>query len=172
LKDLRRVAVWSSAVKYLIDSDSLGQAFGVEPMGINRPRSKERVSSEVVALENLRNWRQQFTDNPLDPEVIQKGLLTLSDIGESALMQAVKYGRKVEEIHESQKKVRDQLELVQAKLDTTISRFESSSTVHENENESVAEELKGLQLGLQEVKDMSRAIVNHFGIEVPTKSDK
>lgn len=138
-------------------------------MGTNRPRSSERVSSEVVALENLRNWRSQFEDNPLDPEVIQKGLLTLSDIGESALMQAVKYGRKVEEIHESQKNVQGQLELVQNKLDTTISRFESSSSVQNRESESVAEELRGLQQGLQEVKDMSRAIVDHFEIKVPSR---
>ena len=110
-------------------------------MGTNRPRSSERVSSEVVALANLRNWRQQFTDNPLDPEVIQKGLLTLSDIGESALEQAVRYGRKVEEIHESQQEVQSQLELVQGKLDTAISRFEGSSSVQGRESESVAEEL-------------------------------
>jgi hypothetical protein len=135
-------------------------------------RSSERVSSDVVALENLRNWRQQFSDNPLDPEVIQKGLLTLSDIGESALMQAVKYGRKVEEIHESQQEVRSQLELVQGKLDTAISRFEGSSSVQGRESESVAEELKGLQTGLQEANDMVKAIVDHFGIEVPSRRPK
>lgn len=141
-------------------------------MGTNRMRSSERVSSDVVALENLRNWRQQFSDNPLDPEVIQKGLLTLSDIGESALMQAVKYGRKVEEIHESQQEVRSQLELVQGKLDTAISRFEGSSSVQGRESESVAEELKGLQTGLQEANDMVKAIVDHFGIEVPSRRPK
>jgi hypothetical protein len=133
------------------------------------PRSKEKASSEVVALENLRQWRSQFEDNPLDPEVIQKGLLTLTDIGESALMQAVRYGRKVEEIHESQQKVQGQLELVQNKLDTTISRFESSSSVQNRESETVAGELRGLQQGLQEVKDMSRAIVDHFEIKVPSR---
>jgi len=138
-------------------------------MGMNRSRSSENVSSEVVALENLRSWKAQFEDNPLNPDVVRKGLLTLSDIGESALMQAVKYGRKVEEIHESQQKVQGQLELVQAKLDTTISRFEGSSSVQGRESESIAEEMRGLQQGLQEVKDMSRAIVDHFNIEVPSK---
>jgi len=141
-------------------------------MGTNRMRTSERVSSDVVALENLRNWRQQFADNPLDPEVIQKGLLTLSYIGESALMQAVKYGRKVEEIHESQQEVRSQLELVQGKLDTAISRFEGSSSVQGRESESVAEELKGLQTGLQEANNMVKAIVDHFGIEVPSRRPK
>ena len=138
-------------------------------MGTNRTRSSERVASEVVVLENLRNWRTQFNENPLDPEVIRNGLLTLSDIGESALVQAVKYGRKVEEIHESQQEVQSQLELVQGKLDTAISRFEGSSTVQGRESESVAEELKGLQTGLQRANEMVKAIVDHFGIEVPNK---
>jgi hypothetical protein len=138
-------------------------------MGMNRPRFRGNAASEVVALENLRSWRAQFETNPLDPDVIQKGLLTLSDIGESALMQAVKYGRKVEEIHESQQKVQGQLEVVQVKLDTTISRFEGSSSVQGRESESIAEEMRGLQQGLQEVKDMSRAIVDHFNIEVPSR---
>lgn len=141
-------------------------------MGTNRTRSSERVASEVVVLENLRNWRTQFNENPLDPEVIRNGLLTLSDIGESALVQAVKYGRKVEEIHESQQEVQSQLELVQGKLDTAISRFEGSSTVQGRESESVAEELKGLQTGLQRANEMVKAIVDHFGIEVPNKQPK
>jgi len=54
-------------------------------------------------------------------------------------------------------------------LDTTISRFEGSSSVQGRESESIAEEMRGLQQGLQEVKDMSRAIVDHFNIEVPSK---
>ena len=138
-------------------------------MGTYKPGTSEKVSSEVVALENLRAWRAKFEEDPLDPEVIKNGLLTLSDIGESALMQAVKYGRKVEEIHESQQKVQGQLELVQNKLDTTISRFEGSASVQNRESETVADELRGLQQGLQEVKDMSRAIVDHFEIKVPSR---
>lgn len=141
-------------------------------MGTNRPRSSERVSSEVVALENLRNWRSQFEDNPLDPEVIQKGLLTLSDIGESALMQAVKYGRKVEEIHESQKNVQGQLELVQNKLDTTISKFESSTSVQNSESETVATQLRELKGGVDELHEMTTAIISHLNIPVPARKPK
>lgn len=139
-------------------------------MGSNQSRSSERIASEVVVLANLREWRDRFNENPLDPEVIQQGLITLSEIGESALVQAVKYGKKVEEVHESQQQVRDQLELVQGKLDTAISRFEGSAAVHESESNSVAEELKGLQRGVQEVKDMSQALLDHFSIKVPSKT--
>jgi hypothetical protein len=136
-------------------------------MGSNRSRSSEKMSSDVVALENLRQWRAQFENDPLDPEIIKKGLLTLTDIGESALMQAVKYGRKVEDIHASQQQVHGKLELVQAKLDTTISRLESSTSVQGRESESVADELRLLKQGLQEVKIMSRAIIDHFKIVIP-----
>lgn len=139
-------------------------------MGINQLRSSERVASEVIVLANLREWRDRFNENPLDPEVITQGLMTLSEIGESALVQAVKYGKKVEEVHESQQQVKDQLELVQGKLDTAISRFEGSSAVYESESNSVAEELKGLHRGVQEVKDMSQALLDHFSIKVPSKN--
>lgn len=130
-------------------------------MSTTRPRSGEKTNAEVIVLENLRNWRQQFDENPLDPEVIRKGMLTLSDIGESALIQAVKYGRKVEEIHRAQNEISAQLGSVQGKLDTAISRFEGSKSVQDNENESVAAELK-------QVKEMVRAIIDHFGIRVPS----
>ncbi len=128
-------------------------------MSTTRPRSSEKASAEVIVLENLRNWRQQFDDNPLDPEVIRKGMLTLSDIGESALIQAVKYGKRVDAIYESQNEISAKLGSVQGKLDTAISRFEGSKSVQDNENESVAAELR-------EVKEMVRAIIDHFGIKV------
>jgi hypothetical protein len=145
-------------------------ASGVEPMGANQSRSSDRVASEVVVLANLREWRERFNENPLDPEAITQGLVTLSEIGESALVQAVRYGQKVEEVHESQQQVKGQLEIVQGKLDTVISKFESSSAVRDNESESVAEELKGLHRGVQEVRDMSQALLDHFSITLPNKS--
>jgi hypothetical protein len=138
-------------------------------MGTNQSRSSERVASEVIVLANLREWRDRFNKNPLDPEVITQGLRTLSEIGESALVQAVKYGKKVEAVHESQQQVKDQLALVQDKLNTTISRFEGSSAVHESESNSVAKELKELHRGVQEVKDMSQALLDHFSIKVPNR---
>jgi hypothetical protein len=133
-------------------------------MGTNQSRSSERVS-EVVILANLREWRERFNENPLDPKVITHGLITLSEIGESALVQAVRYGQKVEEVHESQQQVKDQLEIVQSKLDTAISRFEGSTAVHENESNSVAEELKELKSAVKEVQGMSQAILDHFNIK-------
>ena len=129
-------------------------------MSTIKPRSSEKPAAEVIVLENLRNWRHHFEDDPLDPEVFRKGLLTLSEIGESALVQAIKYGRKVEQIYESQNDIRAKLEGVQGKLDTTISRFESSKSVQDNENQSVADELR-------DVKEMVRALVDHFGIKLP-----
>lgn len=139
-------------------------------MGANQSRSSEQAASEVVVLANLREWRHRFNENPLDPKVITEGMMTLSEIGESALVQAVKYGQKVEEVHESQQQVKDQLDQVQGKLNTAISRFEGSSAVHENESNSVAEELKRLNRGVQEVKDMSQALLDHFSIRVPSKN--
>lgn len=139
-------------------------------MGSNQSRSSESVASEVVILANLREWRERFNQNPLDTEVITQGLVTLSEIGESALVQAVRYGQKVEEVHESQKQVKGQLELVRGKLDTAISRFEGAAAVHESESNSVADELKRLQRGMQEVKDMSQALLDHFDIKLPCKT--
>ena len=134
-------------------------------MGASQSRSSERVTSEAVALASLREWREQFNENPLDAKVITNGLLTLSEIGESALIQAVKYGQKVEKVHESQQQVKERLEIIQGKLDTVISKFESSSAVRDNESESVAEELKVLHQDVKEVRDMSQAILDHFSIK-------
>jgi hypothetical protein len=139
-------------------------------MGVNQSRSSEQIQSEVVVLENLREWRDRFNENPLDPETITQGLLTLSDIGESALVQAVRYGRKVEEVHESQQQVQEQLNIVQVKLDTAISRFEGSAAVHENESNSVASELKCLHACVRELREMSQALLDHFDIKLPTKT--
>lgn len=139
-------------------------------MSANQSRSSEQVASEVVVLADLREWKDRFNKNPLDSEAITQGMLTLSEIGESALVQAAKNGKKVEEIHESQQQIRNQLELVQGKLNTAISRFEGSLAVHEGESNSVAEELKRLQRGVQEVKDMSQALLDHFSIKVPNNS--
>lgn len=139
-------------------------------MGANQPRSSERVQSEVVVLSSLREWRHRFNENPLDPDTIAQGLLTLSEIGESALIQAVRYGRKVEEVHESQQQVQEQLDIVQGKLDTAISRFEGSAAVHESESNSVADELRGLHTSVQEVREMSQALLNHFNIKIPSKT--
>ena len=136
-------------------------------MGVNHSRNSDRVGAEVVVLASLREWRKRFDENPLDAEVITQGLITLSEIGESALIQAVRYGQKVEEVHESQQQVQGQLEIVRDKLDTAISRFEGSARVHENESESVAEELKGLQVSVREVRDMSAALLEHFNIKLP-----
>jgi hypothetical protein len=134
-------------------------------MDVNQSRSSERIASEVV-LSNLREWRERFIENPLDPEVIEQGMMTLSEIGESALVQAVRYGTKVEEVHESQQQIHGQLEIVQAKLDTAISRFESSASVHDSESESVADELRGLHTGLKEVRVMAQALLDHFQITI------
>jgi hypothetical protein len=136
-------------------------------MGGEYTRSNDKAVSEVTVLANLREWRNRFNDNPLDPEVITEGLLTLSEIGESALVQAVRYGLKVEEVLESQSGVHETLDLIHGKLDTAISRFEGASSVHEHENESVAVELKRLDKGMQEVKNMAQAIIDHFGIRIP-----
>jgi hypothetical protein len=137
-------------------------------MGGNHTVSSGKVVPEVIVLASLREWRDKFNQNPLDPEVITQGMITLSEIGESALIQAIKYGRKVEEVHESQLEVHGTLELVQVKLDTAISRFEGASSVHDHESESVAIELKGLRKEIQEVRGMSQSLLDHFGIQ--TKS--
>lgn len=139
-------------------------------MDANQPRSSEKVQSEVVVLSGLREWRHRFNENPLDPETITQGLVTLSEIGESALVQAVRYGRKVEEVHESQQQVQEQLGIVQVKLDTAISRFEGSAAVHESESNFLAKELKCLHASVQEVREMSQALLNHFNIKLPTKT--
>lgn len=138
-------------------------------MSANQSKSSEKVAAEVIILESIREWRRKFDENPLDPEVITQGLITLSEIGESALVQAVKYGHKVDEVHDSQHKVHEQLGMVRDKLDTAISRFEGSSKVYENESSSVALELKGLHRGMQEVKDMSQALLDHFNIKISIK---
>jgi hypothetical protein len=134
-------------------------------MSGNHTKSSEQVIPEVIVLANLREWRDKFNQNPLDSEVIAQGMVTLSEIGESALIQAVRYGIKVEEVHESQQEVHEKLELIQSKLDTAILRFEGTALVYEHESESVATELKGLQEGVQEVRGMLQALLDHFGIQ-------
>jgi len=139
-------------------------------MGANQSRSSEIAGAEVVILANLREWRKKFDESPLDAEAITQGLITLSEIGESALVQAVRYGQKVEEVHESQQQVQDQLGLIRDRLNTAISRFEGTAAVQESESNSVAVELKCLHLGVQEVKAMSQALLDHFNIKIHTET--
>lgn len=132
----------------------------------------KRLGSELATLEILRNWRQKLTDNPLDPETIQSGLLMLSDIGESALIHAVRYGKKVEEVHESQEQVKGRLQVVQEQISTVISKFESATSVQNNESETVATQLRELKGGVDELHEMTTAIITHLNISVPANRPK
>lgn len=129
------------------------------------------IQDEEETSGKLRVLRQRLTGGPLDPKEVHEGFIVLSEVGGTALEQAIRNGNKLDSIHEHSHEGKAVLDLVRDQVSVIASKVEVTSRFMERIDNDMCEgfrlfknEVKELRHEVIELKSLVVSLTRHFGI--------
>jgi len=129
------------------------------------------IKDEEETSGKLRVLRQRLSVGPLDPKEVHEGFIVLSEVGETALEQAIRNGTKLDSIHEHEHEGKAVLDLVRDQVSVIASKVEITTRFMDKMDSDMCEgfrlfktEIKELRHEVIELKTLVVSLTKHFGI--------
>lgn len=128
---------------------------------------------ESNAQEQVKVLKQRLTGGPLGTEDVHEGFITLAEVAECALEQAIRNGKALESIHEHSHEDKASLGLVREQVSLVVAKVEATNLFMDRLDQSIVDgfkhvetELKGLKAEARELRSIVVDIALKLGVEV------